>query len=673
MPPPEWYWEAVEAEPSAPPSKTIELPIPESALRRSEGAARVWDELPAEARERLRRDGTLVLGTDLASLTIDEKRSRSFGAFYSYLRDQRLPHVVTLDALFALVHLGLVQALADVDEAELAPTLQTFVEKSEARLGAEQAGVGTELVDAYRIARGVVAVARVLQATTPYTPPRNLAASVAAERELIEAAGGVATSPLLGIPLDYTRFAAPDGAARSGAFRALAWLGAAPLMLVARTEAAGATVGAAQARTNARAAMLLARVCDHDIDAEINASYTKIHRVLSFVWGSPDDLSLTELDDVAEAAGVDLTNPKNIANVVRVDRVRMRALTGRAPSLYDGTGGLTVRVFGGHAAADSIALQSVVAQRGLPSTLDLAVWLGAPEARAMVRDTLGDNAPAEYDGAMSRAQEQRKKLEDGTLHASVHGSYVDALIAWANATPVSGITRSTATDRMRVESILAAWTLARHLGQPLARAHRGPPKAAAELQVSGQPLPVLIEPAPEVIARLVALVRQIRRGLGALGSLPPSASSTTALVEIEDILKLALAGAQREAADTTPTAEEATTLASLPARIARLEDDAGEELGPVSAAVVTDADAHRVLTTATGRIEPALILARSPGSDEPLLVVGAHVAHHEIVDTAEANAPGQPLSLRDVHPTLATAAIASRGRAPWVTAFRWTR
>ncbi len=649
-PPPEWYWEPVEADIRETPP--LELPLAENGFRRLEGAARVWDELPTDARERLRRDGVLVLGSDVATLTPPTEGAprHGFGAFYSHLREQRVPHVVTVDALFALAHVGLTRALATVEDTELAPAVTTLLERVEARLSAEQAGVGTELAEPYRIARGIVGVARALAAPRQ-PPPKDLAAIAFAERELVEGAGGPATSPLLGITIDYARFAAPDAAAHPGAFRALAWLGTAPLTLASRSEAAGSPITTTQARTNARAAMLLARVCDHDVDPAIHDTYARIQRLLAFVWGNPDDISLTELDDVAEAAGIDLTNPKNIANVVRVDKVRQRAIAGRSPAIYDGVGGVgrgaaSVRVFGGHAPIDSTVLQSLAAN-GLPSTSDLGTWLGTADAR--------------------------KLLDEGSLHASVHGSTLDALIAWAHATP-GGVARSAAAERMRVESLLSAWTLTREAGQPLARSRPSPAGTASELRVSGQPLPVLVEALPEVIGRLAATVRQVRRGLGAVGSLNATSPAATSLVEIEDVLRVAFTNARHAANGEPATAEDAAALASLPARIARLEEESADEGNPGLAIVYSDGPGRRAVATATGKIEPVLLVARPVAAEDPLLVVGAHVAHHEVVEAVEAAPkPGKPATFFEVHPSLAPAKASGRGRASWVTTFRWTR
>ena len=158
------------------------------------------------------------------------------------------------------------------------------------------------------------------------------------------------------MPIDYGRFAVPPGAARPGSFRALAWLALAPLVLVAKSEVRGAPIGVAASRLHARTAMLLARITDRDVDAGIFASWSRISRLLAFLWGPSDDLSFHELDAAATAVGVNLEDPKNVANVVTVDRVRHRAAQLRAPQLYDGSGasgaaGVALRIFGGLASA----------------------------------------------------------------------------------------------------------------------------------------------------------------------------------------------------------------------------------------------------------------------------------------------------------------------------------
>lgn len=645
---PEWFWEPVDTDVHAE-AKLVELPVAEASLVRVEGATRVWDELGADGRERLRRDG-LVVASDARG-----RRYTKMGAFYMDAREQRVPYVITLDALAHVVHVAFEHALAEVDEHVLLPQLDLLLTKLEARLGAEQKGAGVEIAEGLRLARGLVAVARGLAGPSS-PPPADLgpesAQAIAQEIAHVVAHEGSAHSALLGLPIDYARFTVPSSAARPGAFRAMAWLSAAPLALVAHSEAPpgargrlAASVGVGTSRLHARAAMLLSRVAEREIDPQIHAAWSRIARLSTFVWGPPDDLAAPELAEMATAIGMPLGDPKNIANVVAVDRLRHRAASGRAPLVFDGAGvggraGISMRLLGGHAPADSIALAALTTadgKRPLPSTLDIAVWLGAPEARAALHESGGD-ASAGYDAALARAVSARPPDEAASRHASVHGSLLDVVMTWLM--PREGTTRplaSVAAQRAAIESALAAWTFARHEGQPLSRARPShPAHAAKELHVTGAVLPAFVEASPDVIARLVATVGQMKRGLGAIAGLPPTSQAMTTLAEVDDILRLALRIASRETNDEALSSEDVTALGSLPARFARL-DEPGEEGGagamvPLVAEVFSDSSGERVLSSATGFVEPALTVVREPGTGRLMLALGAHVAHHQLIE-----------------------------------------
>lgn len=661
-PPPEWYWEPVEADlPTT--QKVVDLPVTEGALTRVEGATRVWDELGTTGRERLRRDGVVVLGTSEARVHM--------GAFYMKVREQRVPYIVTLDALSYALHVAFERALAEVDDTLLAPGLEALLARLELRLAAEQKGAGVELSEALALSRAIISVARALSAPAPapasapaLAPALSADLSLAVTQEVarIHARAGPATSLLLGAPIDYARFAVPPGAAHPGSFRALTWLASAPLLLVARSEAPGAAVGVATSRLHTRAAMLLARLSLRDVDPAIHALWSRIARVLAFVWGPSDDLSAPELADLGASMGVALEDPKQVANVVTVDRVRRRAWQGRAALVFDGAGapgraGIDMRVFGGHAPADSVALAllsgpglgvttaeppPVIARdgaRALPSTLDFAAWLGAPQARSSVHDG-GLDAFSGYDAALAHASTLRPDDAAPSRHASVHGSLLDVLMTWLSPSPEAPRQLSSpAAQRAAIESALAAWTFTRHDGQALSRPL--PPRgasAAKELAVSGAPLAAFVEQAPDVIARLLATVGQMKRGLAAVGGLPSTSAAMTTLAEVEDMLRVSLRVALREAHDEELTAEDVSALSSMPARLARLEDldsGAGAAMVPVVAEIVVDAAGNRSLSSATGVIEPAVTIVREPGTGRLLLAIGAHIAHHELVEPRE--------------------------------------
>ncbi len=69
----------------------------------------------------------------------------------------------------------------------------------------------------------------------------------------------------------------------------------------------------------------------------------------------------------------------------------------------------------------------------------------------------------------------------------------------------------------------------------------------------------------------------------------------------------------------------------MPARLARLEEG-GSAVVPVVAEIVVDAAGDRSLSTATGMIESGATIVREPGTGRLVLAVGAHVAHHELIE-----------------------------------------
>lgn len=643
-PPAEWYWTPIVADVHAPPRRPLALPVSEAAIVKNDAA---WSTLSPDAKEKLRATGVVVLGTDSDALP---KAATSLSAFYTewgaagqtaqtgsdaQKAGAKPAQLVTVDALFAATRLGIELALAQAEE-QLAPALEALLARLEKRLAAEQKGTGATLSEAYRIARGVVAVAG------SGKPPPDLAAAVNAERALIEAHAVTATSPVLGFPIDYTRFAAPSASARPATFRSLAWLGSAPLPLVARTEMPGAPLDVGRARTTTRAAMLLARLVDADVDAESNALYTRITRFLDFVWGAPDDLTLAEIDVIAAKSGVDLAKPEHIVDVTKVDKLRAAARNARAPAIHDGPGGVgrSARLFGGHASPDAIALTALLgprvgaAQEGappslqrsgtrvVPTTLDVAAWLGASGAKAALHETRAD-AFADFDAVLTKLTETR---DLDAFHSSIYESLLAAAGALAE--------EAEPPPPSRLESILSAWTMVRHVDQPFAR---GAPRAVSPRSFAESAASVLVENAPETIARLLATVRQTKRGFEALGVLAPDAPGSP-LPALDELLAIALVAAEHRANDEPLTTAELAKIATLPARLAAIEEDTGTDTYAIAAVVAADPPSRRVLVTATGRIEPLFELTRDIGRDEPLLVVGPHLAHHEIV-TDEGDAP----------------------------------
>ena len=130
---PDWYWEPAYPPDSAEETRRIELPTTNDAIVRIEGATKVWDEIGEPGRERLRRDGIVVLGSSPA----DPQRFH-LGVFYEEQRERRVPYVITLDALYSVAHTALTRALAEIVEREITPLLDAMLARIDTRLNAEQ-------------------------------------------------------------------------------------------------------------------------------------------------------------------------------------------------------------------------------------------------------------------------------------------------------------------------------------------------------------------------------------------------------------------------------------------------------------------------------------------------------------------------------------------------------
>jgi len=140
---------------------------------------------------------------------------------------------------------------------------------------------------------------------------------------------------------------------------------------------------------------------------------------------------------------------------------------------------------------------------------------------------------------------------------------------------------------------------------------------------------------PEAIARLLATVRQMRRGLAVLGPMAKASPADVLLAETEDIVKVCLQVAEREVRDEAMPEDAGAGLAAVPSRIASIENDAAALGGPYATVIHSNPATNRALVSATGAIEPSLLLLREPASGRIVLAVGAHLAHYEAVERTD--------------------------------------
>jgi hypothetical protein len=645
------------------------LPVDTALLSRTPEAEARWVTAPQALRDAIRTRGFAVTRSAHPVVRL--------GDFYAALRDDRVPWVVTLDALFFVAHLALDRAYADVDTLVIAPSLMALLRRLDIRLAEGGRAAGPDMASAFLVARGVVGVALAL-AEPEYVAPAELSGLVDGERSRVLSHSAIGVSPWLGVPLDYSAMS-PRGQAdrdekHAGLFRAVAWLQGASLALEGRGEDdVRMPVDVATARIHARAALLLSRLVEHDVDAEAASAWGRIARAGDVLLGDADDTSPRDLESAATAAGLDLRSAEWFSNVASVDRVRRGAVRSHPAHIDDGAGGAyapmgldpsrplgriapTFRLVGPRFTPDSEILQSLVfpvvglltraeppptsrdGRRTLPSALDIAAWLGSAEARAALHDS-GDDGYAGYANTLERLGRSRPAPRSIERHRTPYVSFLDTLQTWVAASAGDRVQPSASTPEWRSRKAavaLGAWTELRHDAIAMARVQIADvhlaPRAPADTAV-----PIFVEPHPEAIADLLACVRQVSRALVADGAIAPAGPADVALQEVQALLWEALGVAVQEAADQPVPPAMLAALATFPARMRALEAALGTLGGADVSLVVdvhSDARSAAALEEGTGPVEELWVAMREPGTHREWLAAGASVPHFEMSQPA---------------------------------------
>jgi hypothetical protein len=273
--------------------------------------------------------------------------------------------------------------------------------------------------------------------------------------------------------------------------------------------------------------------------------------------------------------------------------------------------------------------------RALPTSLDVAAWLGSGEARARVHAS-GDDAYALYADTVDRLSHTRPPEGSPARHRTPYLSMLDVVETWLRPSVGDRVQVGASTTEWRArkaEVALGAWTALRHDATAMSRVQILDVRRASPGPAES-PVPIFVEPHPEAIAKLLAVVRQAERALLASGMLKPSAPAVSVLDEVDDLLWTALGVAAHEASDLPVPPALTAALATFPSRMRALEASlAGSSVieVPLVVDVHTDRGAARVLEEALGRIEELWAVVREPETHRLWLALGASIPHYELV------------------------------------------
>ncbi|MBN1771509.1 MAG: DUF3160 domain-containing protein [Deltaproteobacteria bacterium] len=655
------------------------LPIPDALLRAdpvvADGrlAARGLDDA---ALARLARLGFVVLTHPQATARDD------YGDAFQGLQRAEIPLYVSADAALHLYHLAFDALLMRIETEHLAGLLGRLLDglRERARTAADDAGT---LGEAALANLAFLDTARRLLDPDAVIDDR-VRETVEGETALVAGRSGPAPSPVFGYEEDYTPYVVRGHYTRTEAlrryFRTMMWLGRMSFQVRAREdpEPAGNVPLELARRLAVQSLQLVEWLREAQVDgtAALHA-WSRIYRVTAFFAGFADDLTPLEVSLAAERALAELWSVAMLDGPEAIDRLRLRIVGMRVPALLTGTGrsavqappeqlddrdrllaaGAGLRLFGQRYTPDAELMSRLTYPavgrhtgsgtpftlvqgaagpvRGFARGLDVMAGLGAPTARDLLRQ-LGDDAYAGYDDALAAAAGVFPPAGQAAWRSTLYWAWLDVLreLVAPTAPPTQAFQTTPAWSGRLLSSALASWAVLRHdtilyVKQPYV------PKGVSARRPVG-----LVEPCPEVFARLAALSRMTRRALIDLKLVADGSAESGVLGEFEDTFARLAAIAVAEVEDRPLDAQQrqelagfADTCRQLLDRVAGLfpADEDGvpaADLRPTLVAdVMTNPEAGEVLEEASGPLELLLVVAREPGSNE-LFVAGGPVASY---------------------------------------------
>ncbi|MGD0090912.1 MAG: DUF3160 domain-containing protein [Planctomycetota bacterium] len=366
--------------------------------------------------------------------------------FTPYL-DMSQPHFVTADSVHRTFH-AIFEDVIKKGEVACAWELSSFTKQMREAL--EKLAVPDD--DARALARHVFHISECLLAENL---GKDLPPPVTAELNVIQAAAGVAVSPLFGYAIDYS-LCKPRGfytgtLVLERYFRAVSWYAGAAFRLNCDKET--------------RAAMLIARVFGEN--KACREQWQKLDRLYTFFLAPCDDLTPADYAAVLKQTGPDAVRFKDAADKLRDPKINSMALS---PEQMHNWRKLTkgLRVFGSRYIPDSEIIMHLTDPetpgRGFPSGLDILAANGSTRAKAL---QAGESA--KWQGYAEALAQSAARLAD--LKKSESPShYVRFLkvLETLSAPPqdkAAAFTKTPAYSDKNVMTSLACWASMRHTWQ----------------------------------------------------------------------------------------------------------------------------------------------------------------------------------------------------------------
>ena len=535
---------------------------------------------------------------------------------------ESLPPFVTADSLHRTFHVIFEDEIRNVETAFAADMAQ-ITQGMKATLPAmRDAAPDDASRDAVSLAQKYFLVAHLLMADD--RPAAGVPQDVAQELRLINAAAGIAESPLFGYRLDYSQFKPRSFYTATPAlrrhFRAMAWYGSTAFLI--------------RSDIQTRAAMAIARA--FDATEEARERWQRIDRTYSYLIGPCDDLMPEEYAALIRAMqrgrikGDPLEWFRNQATALRDPRINSMVLRpeqmGQWRTLTKG-----MRFFGPRYLPDSELFQEVtvpkVRDRLFPSGLDVMAANGAARARQIMQESAYAR-----DGTYFAGLDRGKVRFDTLKRVGVPSHYAQFLrvLEAVTAPPLDdapAFARTAAYADKSLMTALGAWASMRHTWQLQAK---GSLFCAAGFGTSR--IPGYVEPSPaflQTMRQLVAGTMGALRGIHGV-RIERFEDFEALLAKLEGILEKQLSGKRFTNDETTMLRRYGEMLFELQGfHLDWYEDDRLEWMALVSDVHTEALVEQRCLEVATGGAMPIYAVVETPYGRQ--LVLGAVYSYYEFL------------------------------------------
>ncbi len=572
-----------------------------------------------------------------------------FWQVYEEARYAGVPVLVTTDAVLNSYHTIFDLMLQRLEETVFSERVEVMSQALQAAASNQvNDAAGTSMEEAALANEAYFAVGNSL-IKGGMTAPDRVRDEVEAEIALIEAAGGLQTSLILGYEEDYTQYKPRGHYTRSEQleryFRAMMWYGHTAFW----TDPHEPGVTEDLARRLTRQAALITLV----LTGETEHAWKAVYEPTTFLVGAADDLGAAELRPAMGVAfGTQTPSLADLADDAKIDAFRAELRKLPAPMIMSVGGSVgpeqdregssrSFRVMGQRYIPDSYAFQQLVwnhvgteeKKRSLPFGLDAMAVLGSDQAYELLTTTYGQQ---EFDGYVDQLMKVKTQFDTRAptfWPDTIYTGWLDGL-RLTMAFPPDGapdLMKTKVWARKSLNGALGSWTELRHDTILYAK------QSVAAEGDGGEALETVgyVEPYPDFYAHMGSLATATRDGLAAYGLLDENLKSkldtmVQLCTDLERVARKELAGEVLDEEDAQAIHWFGNTLETLEL----FYDDEGRTMSPPDEKSPVVADVHTDLITGARALEegtgyPGLFYAVLQVDGKLQVFMGASYQYYE--------------------------------------------